>query len=108
MTQYDFRDTEPLYVHYATFVGGNSNKFYEVRIDLADSGLYVLTKRWGARPDQGKGQIKVETYAMMPSATAQADAAIAAKISRGYRPSPRPDSANGQVDSLRSWQDDED
>jgi len=95
--QYDFRDQEPVWVEYAEYVGGGSNKYYEIRIDFADDGLYVLTKRWGARPDTGKGQIKVETFTSLDRARGVADGQLASKLRKGYRECARPEAAGKQV-----------
>ena len=65
MSQQDFRDQEPVWVKYAEYIGDGSDKFYEVRIDMDDNGLFYVTKRWGRRPDSGAGQIKVESSQSM-------------------------------------------
>jgi predicted DNA-binding WGR domain protein len=99
MTQrdYDFRDQEPLWVKYAEYIGNGSDKFYEVRIDLTDEGDFCLTKRWGARPDTGRGQIKPEYYQSMSRAMGVADGQLADKLRKGYRIAERPYAANNQV-----------
>jgi predicted DNA-binding WGR domain protein len=94
---YDFRDQEPLWVKYAEYVGNGSDKFYEVRIDLADDGQFVLTKRWGARPDVGRGQIKPEYYITLVHAQNNADAALGGKLRKGYVLAPRPYAASNKV-----------
>lgn len=94
---YDFRDQEPLWVRYAEYVGDGSNKFYEVRIDLTDEGEFCLTKRWGARPDTGRGQIKPEYYSGLALATTRANAQLEEKIAKGYQVVARPYAAGNQV-----------
>jgi predicted DNA-binding WGR domain protein len=94
---YDFRDQEPLWVKYAEYVGNGSDKFWECRVDLADSGEFVLTTRWGPRPDRGRGQIKTEYYTSMVHTTNNADAKLGAKLRKGYRLVDRPLAASNQV-----------
>lgn len=97
MSNYDFRDQEPVWVRYAEYVGDGSDKFYEVRVDLGDDGRFILTKRWGARPDKGKGQIKVESYISLTSATGVANTQLASKLRKGYTMCERPTAASKQV-----------
>jgi predicted DNA-binding WGR domain protein len=94
---YDFRDQEPLWVKYAELIGGGHDKFYEVRIDLTDEGDYCLTKRWGRRPDTGRGQIKPEYYQSMSRAMGVADGMLADKLRKGYLQCERPYGASNQV-----------
>ena len=105
MSNHDFRDQEPVWVRYAEYVGNGSDKFYEVRIDMADSGEFVLTKRWGPRPDQGRGQIKVETFQSMSLAMGVADGQLATKLRKGYVLTERPLAASGQV--TQDWSDED-
>jgi predicted DNA-binding WGR domain protein len=97
MSQQDFRDQEPAWVKYAQYIGNGSDKFYEVTIHLGDEGLFWLQKRWGARPDAGGGQIKVESYASLQGAINGANDIFSAKINKGYRLVIRPKSADSQV-----------
>jgi predicted DNA-binding WGR domain protein len=94
---YDFRDQEPLWVKYAELISPEHDKFYEVRIDLTDEGEFCLTKRWGARPDRGRGQIKPEYFQSMSRAMGVADGQLADKLRKGYRIAERPMAANNQV-----------
>jgi predicted DNA-binding WGR domain protein len=80
----------PLWHRYAIYVGGGSDKYYEVSIDLNDGGAYVLTKRWGRRPDNFDGQRKVEMYGSMAAAVTEANVHFSSKIGKGYTESERP------------------
>jgi predicted DNA-binding WGR domain protein len=93
----DFRDTEPVWVQYAEYIGGGSDKFYEVRIDMDDDGLFYVTKRWGRRPDSGAGQIKVESSQSMSYAMGVANGMIEEKVRKGYRVTERPYGASNKV-----------
>jgi predicted DNA-binding WGR domain protein len=97
MSTPDFRDQEPVWVKYAEYIGDGSDKFYEVRIDMGDDGKFYLQKRWGARPDSGAGQIKVETYTTMNAATAMANDIFRQKVRKGYFVSERPLGASNKV-----------
>lgn len=99
----DFRDTEPLWVRYAEFIGGGHDKFYEVRVDLDDDGSFVITRRWGARPDTGVGQIKIERRHQVTQAQGVALTFFLAKVKKGYRECERPLAASGQV--AQDWED---
>lgn len=105
MTAYDFRDQDPAWFKYAEWIGQGHDKYYEVRIDLADDGQFVLTKRWGPRPDNGKGQIKVETCQSMTSAISRATGWLDVKLRKGYKIAERPLAANGQV--AEDWSDED-
>lgn len=105
--QHDFRDQAPVWVKYLTYVGGGSDKFYECRIDLADNGTYVLTKRWGRRPDRGGGQIKVSEHSSLSYARGLADGQIQTKMRGGYFESVRPESADAKVAKDDDIDDDE-
>lgn len=94
---YDFRDSEPLWVKYAELISSDHDKFYEVRIDLTDEGQFCLTKRWGRRPDTGRGQIKTEYFQSVARAQGVADAQMNDKQRGGYRLCDRPYAANNQV-----------
>lgn len=93
----DFRNDEPTWVKYAEYVGGGSNKFYEVRVDMGDDGRFYQQKRWGRRPDAGGGQIKVLSYPTLARAVGAADAMLAEKIRKGYRLTDRPKGADNRV-----------
>jgi predicted DNA-binding WGR domain protein len=107
MSDYDFRDQPPAWSRYAINVSPTHDKFYECRVDLDDSGIFVLTKRWGRRPDTGKGQIKTELFQSMSTAMGTAEGQLANKLRGGYELVDRPESANGQV-VTEDWGDDED
>jgi predicted DNA-binding WGR domain protein len=93
----DFRNEDPVWVKYAEFVGQGSDKFYETTIHFGDDGMYYLQKRWGARPDTGAGQIKVETYQNLNSAQAMANDIFRQKVRKGYAVVERPYSASLKV-----------
>jgi predicted DNA-binding WGR domain protein len=93
----DFRDTEPAWVRYAEYIGNGSDKYYEVRVDLGDDGLFYVTKRWGRRPDTGAGQTKVEFSTSMLHATMMAKGALIEKVRKGYRECERPYGASNKV-----------
>ncbi len=97
MTEHDFRNEEPAWAKYAEYVGGGSDKFYEVTIHLGDDGLFYLQKRWGARPDAGGGQIKVESSQSLNYAIGKADDIFSQKIRKGYRVTDRPKGADNKV-----------
>jgi predicted DNA-binding WGR domain protein len=94
---YDFRNQEPVWVKYLINTHGDHDKYYECRIDMTDEGEFVLTKRWGRRPDSGGGQIKTEYFQSMARAMGAADAQINNKVRGGYSPIDRPDSADNKV-----------
>ena len=108
MTQeQDVRDTLPVWVKYAEYIGGGSDKYYELRVDLTDEGAFQMTARWGRRPDKGTGQTKVyDVTRSMGSATAHAEAMFREKIKKGYVQTDRPAAADRLVETDR-W-DDED
>ena len=97
MSTPDFRDEIPVWVEYLTWVNDKHDKYYEVRIDLGDDGLYYVTKRWGRRPDKGDGQTQVSSSLSMDNATSRANAKVAEKVAKGYRNAPRPGLANSHV-----------
>ena len=97
MSTKDFRDEVPVWVKYLTWVNDAHDKYYEVRIDLGDDGLYYLTKRWGRRPDKGDGQIQVSTSLSMDNATRLADVKVGEKLAKGYVCDTRPEDANANV-----------
>jgi predicted DNA-binding WGR domain protein len=103
MSNHDFRDQEPAWVRYAEYVGGGHDKFYEVRVDLADDGSFIITRRWGARPDTGVGQIKTEARHSMTQAVGTALTYFGAKIHKGYRECERPMAASRLV--AQDWED---
>lgn len=94
----DVRDTLPVWVRYAEYIGGGSDKYYELRVDLTDQGAFQMTARWGRRPDTGTGQTKVyDVTRSMGSATAHAEALFREKIKKGYRVAERPFAADRGV-----------
>lgn len=93
----DFRFEDPVWVRYAEYIGGGHDKYYEVRIDMDDNGWFVLTKRWGRRPDSGAGQTKTEEYVTINTATQAALSMLAEKIRKGYRECERPWGAGNKV-----------
>ena len=97
MSTPDFRNEDPVWVKYAEYVGGGSNKFYEVTIHMGDDGAFYLQKRWGARPDSGGGQIKVEPFYSLASAQAHANDIFSQKITKGYYVTERPYGAGQRV-----------
>jgi predicted DNA-binding WGR domain protein len=97
MSTMDFRNQEPVWVRYAINTAPGHDKYYEVRIDMDDRAVFVLTKRWGARPDAGGGQIKVEEYQTLPGAIGAANRQLDTKIAKGYRRCERPDGASNKV-----------
>lgn len=97
MSTMDFRNQEPVWVRYAEYVNVEHNKYYEVRVDFSDTGMFILTKRWGARPDTGGGQIKVEEYQTLAMATQAALGMLTAKLRKGYCEAPRPRGADNKV-----------
>ena len=108
MNGQDFRDQEPVWVKYLTYVGGNSNKFYECRVDMGDDGLFYVTKRWGRRPDDGGGQTKVESSTSMSYAMGVADGMVAEKVRKGYLFAERPARADSRVQRIRTFGDNDD
>lgn len=96
-TPLDFRDQEPVWVKYLTWVSDKHDKFYEVRIDLGDDGLFYVTKRWGARPDVGGGQTKIESSMNMSYVQRVANEKVAEKVRKGYAYTDRPESASSKV-----------
>ena len=97
MSNHDFRTEEPVWVRYGEYIGSGSDKFYEVRIDLADDGSFVITRRWGRRPDTGVGQIKTETRHSIYVAQRVALEYFGAKVTKGYREVERPYAASNHV-----------
>lgn len=82
---------DPTWFRYAVFIGtntegGESNKFYEVSIELLDDGRFLLRKRWGARPDfLTSGQTKDQHFINMRQALRDANQIFQSKIDKGYR-----------------------
>jgi predicted DNA-binding WGR domain protein len=102
----DVRTTPPVWVKYAEFQGGGSDKYYELRVDMTDEGMFQITARWGRRPDQGSGQTKVyDVTRSMGSATAHAEALFREKIKKGYRIAERPARADQYVAKDSSYED---
>lgn len=98
MDEVDVRDTKPVWVKYAEYIGGGSDKYYELRVDLTDAGVFQMTARWGRRPDVGTGQTKVyDVVRSMGSATAHAEALFREKIKKGYCVADRPAAADRRV-----------
>jgi predicted DNA-binding WGR domain protein len=80
----------PLWFRYCIMRGGGHDKFYEVRVDLDESGQWVLTKRWGRRPDHlTNGQRQVKVYRNMEVAIRDANEVYQSKIGKGYWPTER-------------------
>jgi predicted DNA-binding WGR domain protein len=90
MSTPDFRDVTPVWVRYAELTNSLHDKFYEATIHLGEDGVFYLQKRWGRRPDAGRGQIKVEPYQVMQGAIRNAEAIISDKITKGYVVTERP------------------
>jgi hypothetical protein len=107
MSTPDFRDEIPAWSRYAIHTGPGHDKYYEAAIHLGEDGVFYLQKRWGRRPDIGKGQIKVEPYQSMSTAMGVADGQLADKLRKGYVLYERPASADSQV-VTEDWGDDED
>jgi len=97
METQDFRNTIPDWSRYAIWVSAQHDKYYEVRVDLLDSGLWQMTVRYGRRPDLGAGAVKPSVHPSMAIAIALAQAQFDSKIAKGYTPAPRPEDANSQV-----------
>lgn len=97
METQDFRSTIPDWSRYAIWVSTQHDKYYEVRVDLLDSGLWQMTVRYGRRPDLGAGAVKPTVHPTMPIAIGVAQAQFDSKIAKGYTQVPRPDEANLQV-----------
>ena len=93
----DFRSTIPDWSRYAEWVSPEHNKYYEVRVDLMDSGRWQMTVRFGRRPDLGAGTIKCTTHPSMAIAIGTAQAQFDSKIAKGYSQVERPHDANSQV-----------
>jgi predicted DNA-binding WGR domain protein len=108
MTNIDFRDQEPVWVTYLINTSAGHNKYYEARIDMDDNSLFVLTKRWGARPDRGVGQIKAEPYRSLGDARTAANDILIAKRRKGYRDAERPEQADSKVARVYAADDDPD
>ena len=104
----DFRNTEPIWVRYAEFIDSKSNKFYECRVDLDDDGSFVITRRWGARPDSGVGQIKAERRHSDLQARGTATTYFTAKLAKGYVECERPAGASIPVAKDYDLDEDED
>jgi predicted DNA-binding WGR domain protein len=97
MSAPDFRNEDPVWVRYAEYTGGGSDKFYEVRIDMDEAGAFWLTKRWGRRPDAGGGQTKPEQYQSLSSAQNAGLTMFGIKLGKGYREVERPWGAGQRV-----------
>lgn len=95
----DVRDTTPEWCRYLVMVDGTNghDKYYEVRIDLNDEAEFVLTRRWGRRPDKGRGQIGVEYFTDMDRAIRTAEVQVREKERKGYLAMARPTAADSQV-----------
>ena len=80
----DLRTHVPEWVKYAEFTDVNSDKFYEIRVDVEGTNVY-LTKRFGRRPDERKGQIQaVQITGSRNDAIASARKTFEGKINKGY------------------------
>lgn len=94
-------DRAPEWVSYATFVGGGSDKFYEVRVDQQTSGTtsgWVVTKRYGRNPDTRGGQSREERYLSRDVAETNARNFMNSKVNEGYIPRPWPHGAAAMPD----------
>lgn len=83
MSALDVWNRAPRWVAYGEYVGGGSNKFYEARVD-AEGGSWVLTKRFGARPDTRGGQTRQESFATSEAAITAGTKVFNEKESKGY------------------------
>jgi predicted DNA-binding WGR domain protein len=100
------KDTPPMWVRYAEYVRGGSDKFYEIRVDMDDNGAFQVTARWGRRPDSGGGQAKVYDYVpSMGIATGHANELMRAKLRKGYCETERPKWANSLVSMDERYED---
>jgi len=93
----DFRDMPPVWSRYATWIADIHDKYYEVRVDLLDSGQWQMTIRYGRRPDLGAGAIKPSVHPSMAIAISLAQAQFDSKIAKGYTATERPEDANLRV-----------
>ena len=76
------------------------DKYYEVRVDLLDSGLWQMTVRFGRRPDLGAGTVKPTVHPTMAIAIGVAQAQFDSKVGdprKNYVIVARPEDANSQV-----------
>jgi predicted DNA-binding WGR domain protein len=94
----DFRTEDPVWVRYAEWIGNGHDKFYEIRIDMDDAGTFWVTKRWGARPDAGGGQIKVESCISLSAAQSVSLDMLGRKLAKGYVEVERPYGAGQRVE----------
>ena len=102
----DVRTAPPVWVKYAELIGGGHDKYYELRVDLDDNGMFQMTARWGRRPDRGVGQTKVyDVVRSMGSATSHAEALFREKLRKGYRVADRPLAADSRVAKDHSFED---
>jgi predicted DNA-binding WGR domain protein len=93
----DFREEEPVWVRYAEWISAKHDKFYEIRIDMDETGTFWITKRWGRRPDSGGGQVKTETRQNAGQAQSMAESYFASKVGKGYTEVERPKGASQRV-----------
>lgn len=116
MPAYDFRDQPPVWVWYGTYVGPNptnksgwSEKYIEARVDLADDGAWVFSKRFGALPDNGRGTPQPKVFQSMEGAQRAARLWITEKQNTtGYTETPRPRAADSGVLTEPDWDDEDD
>lgn len=81
----------PLWVGYAEYIGSGSDKFYEARVDQDTVSTWLVTKRYGARPDTGEGgQIRQETFSSRVAAESAAVKVFDSKLDKGYDACPWP------------------
>lgn len=94
----DVTDRVPAWVSYAEYVGGGSDKFYEIRVDEGVNS-WLLTKRYGARPDsRTNGQTRQESFPTQAAAEAEARKVFESKTNKGYDPCPWPHGAAAMPD----------
>ena len=90
----DDEEAPPLWFLYAVLIDGTNNhdKFYELSISLEDDGTYVLSRRWGRRPDtlhSPAGQTKREPFRTFAGARSEARHLWDQKMRKGYREAER-------------------
>lgn len=95
----DVKQLVPAWVGYADYVGGGSDKFYEVRVDEDTPGNWLVTKRFGRNPDDGTGgQVHQERHVNRQAAEANAVKVYDSKLGKGYDPRPWPHGAAAMPD----------
>jgi len=66
------------------YIGGTSDKVYQVTLTQNAEGNYVLTAQWGRRGKSLQSQTK-GTYAEQWAATREFHNLVASKTAKGYR-----------------------